>query len=73
MPIFYVYLHNKVDSRDDDVYKCRASSPQVAKRMARNSKGDRFNIGRTFRPKEFRKRHRDWYDLISGWEPEEVE
>lgn len=66
MPIFYVYMHNKADSRDDEVYKFVAKSSVKAKDMARRKDGrGRFNVGSAFRAKDFRIRHPDWYRLLS--------
>lgn len=71
MPIFYVYMHNKADIRDDEVYKCVAKSPEAAKRMAaRNDTRGRFSVGRAFKAKDFRKVHPDWYGLLSSQAPE---
>lgn len=69
MPIFYVYMHNKIDPQDDEVYKFIAKSTAAAKKMAqrRDARG-RFNVGKAMRAKDFRKRHPDWYSLISSWE-----
>jgi hypothetical protein len=69
MPIFYVYMNNNRDNRDDEVYKCVAKSPEAAKRMAQRSDGrDRFSVGSALKAKEFRKRYPDWYPLLSGIE-----
>lgn len=66
MPIFYVYMHNKVDRQDDEVYKLIAKSSAQAKVMAGRKDGrQRFNVGMAQRAKDFRKRHPDWYSLLS--------
>jgi hypothetical protein len=71
MPIFYVYMHNKVDRQDDEVYKLVAKSSTKAKDIARrkDSRG-RFNVGSAYRAKDFRIRHPDWYKLLSDQKAE---
>jgi len=71
MPIFYVYMRNNTDRRDDEVYKFIAKSPAAAKKMAqrKDSRG-RFSVGSALRARDFRKQYPDWYSLISGWEAE---
>ncbi len=71
MPIFYVYMTNNTDNRDDRVFKCVARSPEVAKRMAKRSDSrGRFSIGTVYLAKKFRQAHPDWYSLLSSTEPE---
>jgi len=66
MPIFYVYLHNKTDCRDDEVRKVKAATPKEAKEIASSRDSWRWNVGRAYRAKDFRKAHPDWYSLLSS-------
>lgn len=64
MPIFYVYMHNKTDEKDDTVLKVVAPSSVAAKKMAGRRDRGRFTIGSAYRPKDFKIKHPDWYELL---------
>lgn len=67
--IFYVYMHNATDSRDDEVYKVQAKDPEDAKTVARSKMewAGRFSVGwampgrpKTKKDREFLKSYRWW-------------
>jgi hypothetical protein len=67
MPIFYVYMENRTDRQDDEVRKVVAASSIKAKKMVRRSMdSQKFTISGAYRPKDFRIRYKDWYDLLSS-------
>lgn len=65
MPIFYVYLHSKVEGKTDTALKVVAASSVAAKKMAaRRNVRERFTVGSVYRPKDFKVVHPDWYELL---------
>jgi len=64
--IFFAWLCNKVDNRDDEVVKLRASSKRQAKKIAENYVGYRFTLGNVFTQKQFKRYEPDWHALLWG-------
>lgn len=77
--LFFVYLHNARDNRDDRVVKVRARTKGGAKRLVADGEGlglshfgipDRYGIGQVFTLKGLKRYHADWHALLWGTEPE---
>jgi hypothetical protein len=66
-------MTNKVDRRDDEVFKFIAPSPKKARVLANrsNSRG-RFDVGEVYNTKDFRRKYPDWYSLLSSQRAETV-
>jgi len=43
--VYYVYMHNTTDRRDDEVFKVKASSEPEAKSEAESHSQGRFSVG----------------------------
>lgn len=67
--IFYVYLHNRTNSLDDNVVKVKAKSK---KEVRENFEYDRsrFSFGEAYTPAEFRKVDSFWWSLLKKQEAE---
>lgn len=66
MRIYFAWLHNKTDQRDDEVFKIRAQSKGQAKRIAHQMCRSNFNVGRIFKRQEFKEWHPWWHSLLWG-------
>jgi hypothetical protein len=71
--IFYAYLDNRADQRDDDVLKIKAKDATEALSIARDycKTSGRFELKRdgVYGVKKFRKYFSDWYLLLRTTEP----
>lgn len=61
---YVVWLHNKVDDRDDEPQRIKARSKEDAKKSMSMYESHRFYIGEAYTLPEFYKRHPDWKGLI---------
>lgn len=68
MRIYFVWLHNKADHRDDSVLKIKAQSKRQATRIAQEMCQPNFYVGRTFTRKEFKEYDPWWHSLLWGQE-----
>lgn len=66
MRIYFVWLHNKTDQRDDDVLKIKAQSKGQATRIAHQMCRSNFYVGRTFTRQEFKAYDPWWHSLRWG-------
>jgi hypothetical protein len=66
MRIYFVWLHNKTDCRDDDVLKIGVRSKGQATRIAHQMAQSNFSVGRTFTRQEFKKYDPEWHSLQWG-------
>jgi hypothetical protein len=69
--IYFAYIHNNTDSRDDDVIKMDMKSFEGAEAYANSYVMGRGNctLGKVYTRKEFKKSHPDWHSLMWGVKP----
>lgn len=66
MRIYFVWLHNRTDKRDDDVLKIKAQSENQATQIARQMCRSNFYVGRAFTRQEFKEYDPLWHNLRWG-------
>lgn len=72
--IYFAWINNHTDSRDDDVLKISAANKKTAERYAEVYASTRGNcsVGDIYTRKEFKKDHPEWHSLLWGVESEEA-
>lgn len=71
--LYYVYCHNRTDSRDDDVLKIRAATMGKALDHARDTMArSRWIVGVAYRGPAFKREYPEWHRLLWGVNPCEV-
>lgn len=66
--IFFAWIYNHTDRRDDDVLKIEASDRQIAINHAlrwASSRGG-CSLGMVYSRKEFKEEHPEWHTLLWG-------
>jgi len=65
--IFFVWLSNTTDSRDDEPIKIKARTKKEAEEVAEDYLGGRFLISDTYTRKEFKKAEPWWHAAMWKW------
>jgi hypothetical protein len=67
--LFFVYLSNRVDERDDEVVKVQASTKTRALKLVSDKYGCRFGIGKVMTRQGLKRFYPDWHELLWGKPP----
>ena len=62
--IYYAWLRNNTDIRDDEPLKIEAKSKEEAEEIAGNHLGNRFTIRAIYTRKEFKKTEPWWHAML---------
>lgn len=70
MRLFFVYLHNTTDVRDDEVVKVRARTKPRALRLVECNTRPNFQIGSVMTGKGLKRFDAEWHALLWGQKPQ---
>ena len=65
--IYFVWLSNNTDNRDDEPIKVKAKSKKEAGEIAEDYLDNRFTIRRVYTRKEFKKEEPWWHATMWKW------
>jgi len=71
--IYYVYASNHTDSRDDEVWKVRASSKEEAREWASQQRSNRFSVRQVYTAAEMKAKADGWWALLRNTTATEIE
>lgn len=73
LKLFFVYVHNNTDVRDDSVIKVRARTRTRAKSLVVQSERGNVSVGSVMTLKGLKRFDPEWHALLWGVEPQYVE
>jgi len=73
MRLFFVYLHNNTDVRDDEVVKVRARTKPRALALVKERVRSNFTVGKVMTNTGLKRFDAEWHALLWGGKPQYVE
>ena len=70
MKLFFVYLHNNTDERDDEVVKVRARTKNRALAVVEPQTRENFTVGSVMTGKGLKRFDAEWHALLWGQKPQ---